>query len=193
MKIINKSPNPTKRPKQLIINNKKEKLPISGHCCPGGLNRKNQRKQKGQLLGPWQKTKRRLWNLKSMVILSIKCMLGTIPKSLIRELEEMKNRWAENVLTATLLRSPRIWKKESWDFEGTSSHSNSSERASADNGANELVRDIEEGWLQPPETIWTKQGSTERKYSEKKGKKSNCTDVLSDYQSTSHTRIRGFG
>ena len=74
----------TKRPDLVIIDTKQRTCRIvSGLCCPGGPQSENKRKQKErQILGPCQRTKIKLWNMKVTVIPIISGALGTAHKGM---------------------------------------------------------------------------------------------------------------
>ena len=98
-------------------NNENENLPNSGLCRPDEPLSENQRKRKErQVHGLYQTTKKQ-WNIGVTVILIVVDALGTIPKSLIKVLEELKIRGrADTIQTAGLLSSVRILRKvqETW-------------------------------------------------------------------------------
>ena len=78
----NRSPNLSQKTRPRVAW-KKEHLPYSECWCFFGHQIKNKRKQKmGHVLGICQRTKRKLWNMRVMVIPIVIGALGTVSKSL---------------------------------------------------------------------------------------------------------------
>ena len=97
---------------------KKDNLLNSGLCHPGQLQSENKRKyKKWQILRSCQRIKK-LCDMKVMVRPTVIGELETIPKGLVRELEELKIRgWVETIQTKALLRSDRILRRvlDTWE------------------------------------------------------------------------------
>ena len=123
---------PTTR-QDLVIINKKVNLLNSWLCRLGGWQSKNVKIK--ETLGLCQKTKKKVWNLKVTVIPIIIGALGTVPKNLINELEQLEIVWrAEIIQTTALLTSRRLG--EAFYL------SDSSERPSTNTGVKILQRII---------------------------------------------------
>ena len=103
-----------RRPDRVIITKKKkrENLPTSGLCRPGGPQSKNQRKRKErEVLRPCQRTKK-MWNLRVTRIPIIFGALVTVPTILKKELEELEIQGQiKTMQTIGLLRPARILRK----------------------------------------------------------------------------------
>ena len=70
-----------------------------------------------------------LWNMKVAVTSVVTRVLGMVPKSLVRRLEELEiKRKAETIQTTALLKSARLLRRK---FEETCGHLDSCERPSA--------------------------------------------------------------
>ena len=106
----NWSPNPGQKNRPSDSLKKKENLLNSGLCRPGESQNENQRKLKErQIPRHHQITKKKLWKMKVTVTPIVICAIGTIPKGLVRGLEELEiERRAETNQTTALLRSERI-------------------------------------------------------------------------------------
>ena len=89
---------PVRKPDQVKMKKKQKKTKINknenllnrGLCCPGRPQGVNKRKRKErQVLGPSRELKN-LWNIRVTGIPIVIDALGTVPKDLIRDLEELK-------------------------------------------------------------------------------------------------------
>ena len=113
---------------------KKENMLNTGLCRSGRLQSKIKRKWKKRWLSKPSKSTKKLWNMKDMVKPIVIGPLGTIPKGLVKGLEDLEIRGqVETIQTTAGLRSARILKRvlKTW---GTCCHSNSSEKPSAYTG-----------------------------------------------------------
>ena len=101
-----------KRP-DLVIVNKKENLPNNRFCRPSGPQTENQRKRKQrQIIRSCLRTKKKLLNIRVTMILIVIGALGTLPKDLVRGLEELElGGRAETIQTTILFRSARILRR----------------------------------------------------------------------------------
>ena len=120
-----------RRPDLMIVN-KKKKLPNCGLCCPGWPQSKIERKWKGAVPRPCKGIeKKKLWNMKVTVIPILIGALGTVTKGLVKRLEDLEIRGqVETIQTKARLRSARIlrsvletwrgllWLKLQWETTG---------------------------------------------------------------------------
>ena len=80
-------------------------------------NNNDKRKQKEINIKTLQENKKKLWNLKVIVVSIVVGVPGTIPKGLIKGLEDLEIRGQlETIQTTVLLRSDRIVRRvmETW-------------------------------------------------------------------------------
>ena len=106
----NRSPNPSQMNIPCDSWQERGNLPKSGLCRPNGQLSKNQRKRRkrGKYLD-LARERRKLWNMRVTVVPVVIVVLRTIPKDLIRGLEELEiGGRAETIQTTTLQRSARI-------------------------------------------------------------------------------------
>ena len=80
---------------------------------PVNPQRENERKRKDwQILGAYQRTKKKLWNMKVIAIPIVVDVLGTIPKGVEKRLKKLKIRGRiETTHTSALLRSARTLRR----------------------------------------------------------------------------------
>ena len=87
-------------------------------CHPSGTQSENQRRWKRNKYLDLASELRKLWNRRVTVIPIVIDTLGTVPKGLERELEELKiGRWFEIIQTTALIKMARILRRvlETWE------------------------------------------------------------------------------
>ena len=72
----------------------------------------NKRERKyGQIVRPWQRPEKKIWNIKVMVISLVVGTLGSIARGLIKSLEELEIRRRIETIQSAVLRSARILRR----------------------------------------------------------------------------------
>ena len=122
---------PARRPDLIIINKTKRTCEIVDFAVPADYRIKLKESEKMDKYLNLARELKELWNMRVTIIPIMIDAFGTITKGLLKGLEDLEIRgWVETIQTTTLLRTARI-QRESWRPEETCSHSNSSERPSA--------------------------------------------------------------